>query len=122
MARKRWQDWTNAVVGLWLFASPSILGFGASENPATQVAWLLGLAILVFAGIAVYMPKAWEEAINIVLGICVFASPWLWGYANQATPATNAVAVGLLVTVLAVWAMLRDTAVQRWWRARRVTH
>jgi len=81
----------------------------------------LGLAIVVFAGIAVYMPKAWEEALNIILGICLLASPWALGYSDQARPATNALVVGLLVTVLAVWAMLMDTAVQKWWHERRLT-
>jgi hypothetical protein len=122
MAPKRWQDWTNAVLGLWMFVSPSILGFATQDSPAARVAWLLGLAIVVFAGIAVYMPKAWEEAINIILGVCLFASPWALNYNNQATPATNAMIVGLIVTVLAVWAMLRDTAIQKWWHDRHVTH
>jgi hypothetical protein len=121
MRLKRWQDWSNAVLGLWMVASPSVLGFAAAGNPATRIAWILGLAIVVFAGIAVYMPKAWEEALNIILGICLLASPWALGYSDQARPATNAMIVGLLVTVLAVWAMLMDTAVQKWWHERHLT-
>jgi len=64
MAPKRWQDWVNGVLGLWMLASPSILGFATPGSTATRVAWILGLAIVVFAGIAVYMPKAWEEALT----------------------------------------------------------
>jgi len=122
MAAKRWQDAINAVLGLWVFASPSILGFGVAGSPATRTAWILGLAIAVFAGIAVYMPKAWEEALNIILGICLLASPWALGYADQARPATSAMVVGLLVTALAIWAMLKDTAVQKWWHDHRLPH
>lgn len=122
MAPRRWQDGINAVLGLWMFASPTILGFAVAGNPATPTAWILGLAIVVFAGIAVYMPKAWEEALNILLGICLIASPWALGYADQARPMTNAVVVGVLVTALAMWAMLTDTAVQKWWHARRLPH
>lgn len=121
MAPKRWQDMVNGVLGLWMFASPTILGFAAPGSIATRVAWILGLAIVVFAGIAVYMPKAWEEALNVILGICLLASPWGLGYSDQATPTTNAVVVGLLVTALAVWAMLKDTAVQKWWHERHLT-
>ena len=121
MTPKRWQDWINAVLGLWMLASPSILGFAVAGSPATRAAWMLGLAIVVFAGIAVYIPKAWEEALNIILGICLLASPWALGYSDQVRPTTNAVVVGLLVTVLAVWAMLMDTAVQKWWHERRLT-
>jgi hypothetical protein len=116
MAPKRWQDWTIAVLGLWMMAPPSVLGFSMVENSAMRVTWFLGLAIVVFAGIAVYMPKIWEEAINIILGICLIASPWSFGYIHQTTPAAaNAMVVGLLVVVLAVWAMLRDAALQQWW-------
>jgi len=115
MALKRWQDWGNVVLGLWMVASPWILGFAASDSLAAPSAWVLGAAIVVFAGVAVYMHKAWEEALTIILGICLFASPWLLGFADQTTPTTNAVAVGLLVTALGVWAMVMDAAVQKWW-------
>ena len=102
-------------------ASPSILGFAAAESSATRVAWILGLAIVVFAGIAIYMPKAWEEALNITLATYLLVSPWRLGYSDETVPGTNALVIGLLVTVLAVWAMIRDTAVQKWWHERHLT-
>jgi hypothetical protein len=95
--------------------SPWILGFAGGESLAAPTAWILGAAIVVFAGIAVYMRKAWEEALSITLGICLFISPWVLGFAGERTPATNAMVVGLLVTGFAVWAMVVDTAVQKWW-------
>lgn len=121
MALKRWQDWGNVFLGLWMLASPWILGFAASENVAARTAWILGAAIIVFAGIAVYIPKAWEEVLNIVLGIGLIASPWGLGYTDQTTPTANAVVVGLLVTALGLWAMLVDTRVQKWWHEHHPT-
>jgi len=115
MALKRWQDWVNMILGLWIVASPWVLGFGASDSPAASAAWILGAAIVVFAGVSAYMHKAWEEAITIMLGICLFVSPWVLGFSAQTTPTTNAVIVGLLVTAFGIWAMLMDTAVQKWW-------
>ena len=114
MALKRWQDWLNVILGLWTVASPWVLGF-ATESTAAQTAWVLGAAIVLFAGIAVYMHKTWEEALSIILGICLFVSPWAVGFAELRTPTTNAVIVGLLVTAFAVWAMVKETAVQKWW-------
>jgi len=122
MALKRWQDWVNVILGLWMVASPWMLGFAAGESIAAPSAWILGAAIVVFAGVAVYMHKAWEEALTIILGICLFASPWVLGFADQMTPATNAVVVGLLVTAFGVWAMLMDTAVRKWWHDHYPTH
>jgi SPW repeat len=120
MATKRWQDWANGILGLWMFASPWMLGFAAGGGSAARIAWILGVAIIVFAGIAVYMPKAWEEALNIILGLCLLASPWGLSYTDQAKPTSNAVITGLLVTLFAVWAMVMDTEVQRWWHERRL--
>jgi hypothetical protein len=122
MKSMRWQDGINAVLGLYMFASPSILKFAVAGSPAMRAAWILGLAIVVFAAIAMYMPKAWEEALNILLGVCLIASPWVLGYSDQGTPTRNAVIVGLFVTGLAVWAMIQDTTVQKWWHDRRLPH
>lgn len=122
MALKRWQDWINVILGAWVVASPWILGFAAGESFAAPTAWILGAAIIVFAGIAVYMHKAWEEALNIILGICLVASPWALGFADQMTPTTNAVIVGLLVTAFGVWAMLMETFVQKWWHEHYGAH
>ena len=121
MATKRWQDWANGILGLWMLASPWMFGFAAGDNPAARAAWLLGAAIIVFAGIAVYMPKAWEEALNIILGLCLLASPRALSYTDQPKPTSNAMIIGLLVTLCAVWAMVMDTTVQKWWHERRLT-
>jgi hypothetical protein len=108
---------------LWIFASPTIPQFAIAGSPNVRgITWLLGLAIVVFAAVAMYIPKAWEEALNILLGVCLLASPWVLVYADQNMPTRNAVIVGLIVTGLAVWAMVRDSAVQRWWHDRRVPH
>jgi len=115
MASKRWQDWMNLILGLWMIASPWILGFEGAANPVVWSAWILGAAIVVFAGLAVYMPRAWEEALNIILGIALSVSPWALGFADQPTPTTNAVVVGLFVIAFGVWAMLADTTFRRWW-------
>jgi hypothetical protein len=120
MGPKRWQDWTNAILGLWTVASPWILTF-ARINDAAATAWVLGAAIVVLAVIAVYMPRAWEEGLNILLGLCLLISPWVMSYADMPRPTANAVVVGTLVTVLAGWAMIRDTQVQKWWQERHAT-
>lgn len=121
MGPKRWQDWSNAILGLWTVISPWVLGFAASANVASRSAWVLGAAIVVLAAIAVYMPRAWEEGLNILLGLCLLISPWAVSYADLPKPTVNAVGVGVLVTMLALWAMLRDTQVQKWWHERHAT-
>lgn len=121
MGQKRWQDWINLILGLWAFVSPWILGFAVSTSIAARAMWILVAAIVVFAASAVYMHRAWEEVINILLGVCLVAAPWALSFTQQSTPTTNAVVVGLLVTAFAVWAMLMETAVQKWWHEHHFT-
>jgi SPW repeat len=121
MALKRWQDWGNGILGLWTVVSPWVLGFSLSTTDAARAAWILGAAIVVLAAIAVYMPRAWEEGLNILLGLGLLTSPWALSYADVPKPTANAVCVGVLVTLLALWAMLRDTQVQKWWHERHAT-
>jgi hypothetical protein len=113
MKEKRWQDWLNLLIGIWLFISPWVIGFVGTDAAASWNAWILGVAIVVFSAIAVSMPQAWEEVINILLGIWMVISSWVIGV--TARPAeTNAVIVGLLVILFAAWAM----AMNRTWRNR----
>jgi hypothetical protein len=109
---KRWQDWANLALGVWTIVSPWALGFADENSEAALAAWIIGAAIVVCAGVAVYMPRAWEEGINIVLGLSLLASPWVLGFASQSTPTSNAGIVGALVALLALWAMLRDGALR----------
>lgn len=118
MKPKRWQDWGNVILGAWMVLSPWALGFTDSQD-AARSAWVLGAAIVVFAGIAVYMPKAWEEAVNIILGICLMTSPWALGIADRSTITANAAIIGILVVALGIWAMLQDTDFRKWRDQRR---
>ena len=109
---KRWQDWANLALGAWMIISPWALGFADGDNVAAVSAWAFGAGILVFAGLAAYMPKTWEEGINVLLGVGLLASPWLFGFATQSEPTSNAAVVGVLVAALALWAMLGDETVR----------
>jgi hypothetical protein len=116
MASKRWQDWVNLILGLWTIASPWILGLVEGEPAVVWSAWILGASVVVFAALAMFTPKIWEEeAMSIFLGIALATSPWVLGFADLAIPTKNAVIVGLLVIAFGVWAMLRNVDLQKWW-------
>jgi hypothetical protein len=93
------------LLGAWLFISPWLLGYtevsGASAN-----AYLIGAALVVFAIIALYAPKVWEEWISLVLGFWLIMSPWFMGFNQIADATQNAVLVGIASVVLALWVML----------------
>ena|SRR5882724_1996162 len=96
MQPKRWQDWTNGILGVCMFTSPWIFGFSLGGGTAARTAWILGAAIVLLTGLAAYLPNAWEEGINIVLGTCLPASPWALSYTDQARATTNAATIGVV--------------------------
>ena len=106
---QRWQDWINLLIGIWLFISPWVVGYEGAQMAASWSAWILGVAIVVFSAIAVSMPQAWEEVINLLLGIWMVLSSWIIGVTSRAAQ-TNAVIVGSLVILFAILAvaMSRD--------------
>lgn len=108
MKTNRWQDWFNLLLGAWLFASPWLMNYADELPTAAWNAWVLGAAIVLFAAVAMYIPKVWEEALNILLGAWVAISPWVLAFTSNRDVTTNAVVIGSLVTLLAIWAMVRD--------------
>ena len=99
----QWLDSGNLVLGAWLFVSPWILGF-AAEPAAAWNAYLTGGIIAVLAIAALYAFQEWEEWLNVVVALWLVASPWVLGFSTLKFAMTNAVAVGLVVLVFALWA------------------
>ncbi len=97
-----WRDAANLVLGVWLAASPWILGYAAQQTPTTNAA-LVGIVIALAAAAAVYAFQAWEEWVNVALAAWLVVSPWLLAYSTHQTATWNQVAVGVLVGLLALW-------------------
>jgi general stress protein CsbA len=117
MGSKRWQDWVNIVLGAWLVASPWLFGYTTEPMYAAWAAYGFGLAVILFAAIAVYMPKAWEEWVTVLLGLALIASPWVLGFAGHLAATLNAVVLGMLVVFFAASAMSLDKQIDKWWHA-----
>lgn len=105
MKARRWQDWVNLLLGVWLFLSPWVLAYTTAPTIAAWNAWVLGVALVVFSAIAVSMPQMWEEVINVLIGIWMIISPWVLGFTGTRSAEANAVIVGIVAIVLAAWAM-----------------
>jgi hypothetical protein len=103
----RWQDWVNLLLAIWLFISPWVLHFypGASSSmpQAAWNAWILGIVIGVFSIAALVKARPWEEWVNLIAGAWVFISPWVLGYASTPQALWNALVIGALVFILAIW-------------------
>jgi hypothetical protein len=114
MIVKRWQDWGNLLLGAWLFVSPWAMQYPSEVPYATWNAYILGAAIVIFSAVAMYIPRLWEEGINTALGLWLIASPWVLGFAAYREVTLNAIIVGIMVTGLAIWAMMYDKSFEKW--------
>ena len=113
MHPKHWQDPVNAVLGAWLVVSPWILGF-SQDSPAMSNFLIIGMALLGTALGAVFVPRAWEEWTESVLGLWMMGSPWALGYAHLQGATASAFAAGLVVLVLAIWVLATDKDYIHW--------
>jgi hypothetical protein len=104
----KWQDWVNLVLAIWLFVSPWVLGFypegAVASVPAAWTAWILAVVIGVFSIAALAQARPWEEWINLIAAVLLFISPLVLGYyAATAVAMWNALIIGALVFILAIW-------------------
>jgi len=82
-----WIDYL--VVTLFLIA-PTLFGFGAG-GAETRIFPVLGIGIIVYSlltdyelGAIALIPVPWHLRIDIVLGLLLAVSPWLFGFAERA--------------------------------------
>ena len=118
---KHWQDPVNAVLGIWLVLSPWILGFQAEQTPMMN-AVIVGVALAAAALGAVFVPRAWEEWTEVVLGLWLVVSPWVLGFASNTVAVRNAVVAGVAITVLALWTLATDKDYGASWARDRTAH
>jgi hypothetical protein len=119
MPLKHWQDAANAVLGAWLVLSPWALGF-QGETATLWNAIAVGVLLIAAALGAIFVPRAWEEWTEAVLGLWMIASPWVLGYAGTAR--TSAVVTGIVIAALALWTLATDPDYSTAWRHDRTAH
>lgn len=112
--RNRWQDWSNLLLGLWVFVSPWVLqhtmttgaaAAGAVTSAAMWSFYISGIAIAILAAAALLAFQTWEEWVNLALGSWLFVSPWVLGFSTSTLLMWNAVIAGALIVLLAGWGM-----------------
>lgn len=106
-----WEDWASmAVGGLILISAWATLG---GLGYATLSAVLVGCLVIMAAWLEVawlefMMPQIWEEWVELVLGLWLVASPWVFGYSQLIVPTVIHIVLGGLVAVLALLELWQD--------------
>jgi hypothetical protein len=104
---RRLEDWSNLVLGAYLFLVPFL--FGTTGDAASSWnAYLVGTGVVVVALCALAAPGSRvAEWTNVVLGAWLAAAPFVLGFAGITSALWNALIVGALVVVLAAVALAR---------------
>jgi SPW repeat len=105
----RWQDWVSLVLGVLLFISPWIFGT-ASNGSSAGDAWILGIVGVVLALIALASLRAATvvEWISLIVGVLLFLSPWVLGFASIAAAGWTAWILGILFVIANGWTLLES--------------
>ena len=107
MTVNRLQDEMEIALGIWLIASPWLLGYTDPFGPAAASASVIGLVVFLFALDDYFFSNEADEWVDGVLGVALMFSPLLLGYTNNALATLNAVFCGFLITGVAAWAVQR---------------
>jgi uncharacterized membrane protein HdeD (DUF308 family) len=102
---KRFIDWINLLLGIWLIISPWVLGTVANTT-GTIILVVMGIALVAFSLWAlVRVENRAAEWWNFSLGILLFVLPWIFNYTATHGDAVNSWIVGFIVAVLALITM-----------------
>jgi hypothetical protein len=109
----RWQDWANVVLGVILFITPFVFGATGSTT-AAWTAYIGGVLLVIVGLFDLANPDSqageWTEG---VLGVLVFISPWVLGFAGLTVMAWSAWIVGVLAVVLTASVLFADRSQSR---------
>jgi len=101
----QWPNWLNVLLAIWLFISPWVLQYAAVETAAWN-AWVVAIAIAALSIAALARLAQWEEWVNLALGVWLILSPWILGFSANANAMGNAVIVGIICAILAIFGLM----------------
>ncbi|HZD88639.1 MAG TPA: SPW repeat protein, partial [Pseudolabrys sp.] len=96
---RQWEDWLSWALGLWMLIAPWALRF-EFQAAATKACVITGVLLILVEAVTLSAFRAWEEWLNVLLGVWLIAAPWLLGVVSTAAMA-NFVIVGVIVVFLA---------------------
>jgi uncharacterized membrane protein len=110
MTKLRWQDGATLAAGIWLLISPWAVGY-AGDSAAMGNAVIFGIAIIIYSGVELSVPRPWEEWLMMAAGVWLIIAPWVLVFGAETRAVWDSVIVGIVVLLLALWAHSTMTSV-----------
>lgn len=104
----RWPDAGNFLLGLWLVASPWVLGYAGETNAAWNT-YIIGVVIAALAALAFFAQQKWEHWVSLAIGAWLIVSPWVLAYSALQAAFWNQIVTGIIVCALAIWAAASES-------------
>lgn len=92
-----WPRLVTAVLGLWMMAASSVIGYGGLARDVDVIGGAITASVALVAVSEVMRPLRW---INAVVGAALVFLPWLLAYGRAAL--VNSTVVGVAVVLLAL--------------------
>ena len=93
-----WARIINMLLGIWLMASPAVLGYG---EPARSHDRIVGPVLAACACVAIWEVTRSLRWVNLPAGLWLLAAPWVLSY-GAADATANSMIVGGIVALLAL--------------------
>jgi SPW repeat len=104
---RTWEDWVGMALGVLIGFSPWFTG----QQGDAIVSWnavIVGALVLALAAMELAGLQRWEEVCEIVCGLWLIASPFMFGYIGTGTLGYWHLVLGVLVVLLAAWEFWQD--------------
>ena len=103
---RTWEDWVGMALGVLIGLSPWIAG--QSEQVPMLNAIVVGAMVLMLAEMELVDLHRWEESLELLCGLWLIASPFVFGYAGAGALATWHFTLGGIVVLLAAIELWQD--------------
>ena len=102
-------SWLVALAGLWEVIAPFVLGY--TSGTAEYNAIIVGIVLIILGVWSALSNDAGTDRtlnwVNALIGLWLVLSPFILGFSGFVTAMTNAIIVGVIVIILAVWAAVQ---------------
>ena len=105
---KLWQDWVILVTAVWLFISPFVLGFASTQSRLTWFTWILSAFLVASVLEAFWFTDEWGDWLDITIGLALIVTPLTLDLHIGSAGPMNMIGSGTIITVCAIFAMVRD--------------
>lgn len=105
----KWQNWINALLGVWFIISPWAVGF-SSNSGALWTAIIIGLIQVIVAVWAVSQQdvsgwNVWQTWVSLLTGIWFIIMPFVFGLSSNQGELWTGIIFGVVTAVLSLWVM-----------------